>query len=439
MAEITDIKDIQIPDIIPELERGPQWLRDIRKSSRDTYNKTPLPRRGLHLWRYTDPTKFTIDKSAIKDSQFDDMFDKLKNDEIKNLKNDYIAALATDKSGREIEFYETDIIQLHGIVIKKLSEAVESHYDIVNRYLYKLINSETGKFEAMNSALWNDGIFIYIPDGKIVETPIHLLRESGLANSAQFPRLLVVVGKNAEVSIIDEYGGGAVNGEGQSYTNAAVEIFGQQDSRTRYIFLQRQTNSSTVYLSHRAQVEQNATILTIPLSFGGAISKQNFRVTLNGRGADSKMYGLLFGTGRQHFDNHTLHHHAVGNTTSDIDFKVVLKDKANSAYTGLIKIEHNAKTCEAYQENRNLLLSKGCHAETIPELEILNEDVMCSHGATLGPIDPEMVFYLKCRGIEESVAVRMIVAGFVEGTMRQVPADIKERLTDYVIERLENL
>ena len=437
---MTKNNDILIPDMIPELERGPKWLRDIRKSSKDIYNNTPIPRRGLHLWRYTDPTRFIIDRDKVTDSVISDNFEIIKSKELENLSNNRISTLVTDKTGREIEFFGLDKLEQQGIVVKKLSEAVESHSDLVNEYLYDLVNSRTGKFEAMNSALWNDGIFIYIPDGKTVEKPIHLLRESGLEGSAQFPRLLVITGKNSEVTIIDEYGGGAKSNEGeQSYTNSAVEIFGKEDSRTKYIMLQRQTESATVYLSHRTQIEQNASVLTIPLAFGGAVSKQQFGVILNGKGADSKIYGLLFGSGHQHYDNHTIHHHLVGNTTSDIDFKVVLKDKANSAYTGLIRIENNAKTCEAYQENRNLLLNKGCKVETIPELEILNEDVICSHGAAIGPIDEEMIFFLKCRGIEQNEAVRLIVGGFVEGTIKQVSADIKERIVEYVTTRLENI
>jgi Fe-S cluster assembly protein SufD len=169
------------------------------------------------------------------------------------------------------------------------------------------------------------------------------------------------------------------------------------------------------------------------------MSKQNFGVSLDGPYSESDMYGLLFGTGRQHFDNHTLHHHATGQTKSNIDFKVVLRDKALSAYTGLIKIDAGAEVCEAYQENRNMLLNPGTRAETIPELEILNEEVTCSHGATVGPIDPIDVFYLQSRGIGREEAVRMIVSGFVASTLKLVPEDIRERIEDAVARRLEDV
>lgn len=437
---MSDFKDITIPEMIPELERGPQWLKEKRHTSRTDYNNTPIPPRGLHLWRYTDPAKFVFDRDNAADTAFGENYDKVEKIELENLQQNHIAALVTDKGGREFDFHGTDKLAEQGIIVCTLSEAVKKNETLVNEHLYNQVNSRLGKFEAMNGALWNDGLFIYVPDGKVVDKPIHLLRESGLADSIQFPRLLVIVGKNAELTLIDEYGGGSMDmADGQSYTNGAVELVGLNDSRTRYISLQRQTSGAVNYLSHRASIGQNASMLTIPLTFGGMLSKQNFGVSLNGQGADSKMYGLLFGTERQHFDNHTMHHHTIGNTTSDIDFKVVLKDRANSAYTGLIKIDKNAKTCEAYQENRNLMLNKGCNAETIPELEILNEDVMCSHGATIGPLDPEMVFYLKGRGIHYDQAVRMIVSGFVEDTIKIVPEDLKERIRNFINQRLEHI
>jgi Fe-S cluster assembly protein SufD len=432
--------DIMIPDLIPELERGPQWLRNKRRFSREAYNSTPIPPRGLHLWRYTDPSRFVVNKSQAADTAFSDNYDAVEKIELQNLRDGHLEGLVSDFGGRELRFHGFEKSRNEGVIVCSISEAVEKHHDLVEKYLYELVSSRLGKFEAMNGALWNDGVFIYVPDGKTIESPVHLLREAGLSGSSQFPRALVVVGKNAELTLIDEYGGGVpTEADGESYSNGAVEIFGLEDSRTRYVMLQRQSLATTSYLTHRACLEQGANMLTIALSFGGGIVKQNFGVTLNGKSAESRMYGLLFGAGDQHFDNHTLHHHAVGQTHSDIDFKVVLRDRAISAYTGLIRIDREAKTCEAYQENRNLLLNEGCRAETIPELEILNEDVMCSHGATIGPIDPMMVFYLQSRGIGYNEAVRMVVSGFVDDTFRQVPQDLRERISGFVSQRLEHL
>lgn len=428
-----------IPDIRAELERGPQWLRDRRRHARDRFNATPVPPRGLHLWRYTDPSRFLVDLEA-SDSAFDAQLDAVEKLERKHFEDGSLAALAIDYGARNIEIHLSEPLRKLGVVVSTLSDAAKSHGDLLQKYLYQLVNSETGKFEAMNGALWNDGLFVYVPANKTVEKPIHLLREAGLAGSSTFSRLLIVLGQNAEATFVDEYaGGGASETDGLAYSNGAVELFGEQDSRTRYILVQRQQRGTVSYLTHRARIEKGATMMTIPLSFGGLVSKQNFGVILNGEGAHSRMFGLLFGAGRQQFDNHTLHEHAAGNTNSDIDFKVVLRDQARSAYTGLISIDHHAKTCEAYQENRNLLLNKGTRAETIPELEILNEDVSCSHGATVGPIDQMQLFYLRSRGIAREQAIRMIVSGFVASTIAMAPADLQDRITTVINDRLEDL
>jgi Fe-S cluster assembly protein SufD len=430
--------DFKIPEFAPELERGPKWLRELRHFARNSFNSMPMPPRGLHLWRYTDPTKFLVEREGVADTAFSDGYDVIERLEKQHLADGHISCLVTDLGGRKIDIHAPAKLASTGVVIKPLSEAVESHHDLVEQYLYQLINSKTGKFEALNGALWNDGIFIYVPDGQALEQPMHLLREAGLANSAQYPRLLVIVGKNAELTLIDEYGGGSHDpNAGISYSTGAVEIFGLQDSRVRYVNLQRQLAGTHSYLTHRAQAGQNANILTLSLVFGASVTKQNFGVVLNGAGAESNMYGVLFGAERQHFDNHTLHHHAVGKTKSNINFKVVLRDRAMSAYTGLIRIDHNAQVCEAYQENRNLLLNPNTRAESIPELEILNEDVTCTHGATVGPIDPMELFYLKSRGIHQQDAVRMVVSGFIAATLKLVPGDLQERIGQFVAERLE--
>lgn len=433
-------KNYEIEDLSPELLDGPDWLKDRRKISRAAFNEAPVPRRGLHLWRYTDPLQFLFGREHTSDSAISANHKKVEEVALRLLHEEHTAGLAVDLGGRDIKYHIGKGLKNNGFVVSSLKNALSSHQQLVQNYLYSQINNQSGKFEAMNGALWQDGIFVYIPDNAVIEKPLHILHDAGVENAISFPRVLIVVGKNAECTIIDEYSGGGMDREkGNTYVNGAVELFGLADSRTRYVFLQRQASAITSYLTHRAQIEQGANMMTIALSFGGSVTKQNFGVNLNGQGAESNMYGLLFGTGRQHFDNHTLHRHSAGQTRSNIDFKVVLRDRALSAYTGLIRIDNRAKNCEAYQENRNLLLNPGTRAETIPELEILNQEVTCTHGATIGPIDPDMVFYLTSRGLSKPEAVQMIVSGFVSDTLKMVPEDLRSRITDFVEQRLENI
>ncbi len=404
----TNIEKQMIPEDISELELGPDWLKERRRLARNGFNEQPLPHRGVALWRYTDPGD--------------------------------LIAFGHGTENETVTFDIPDEAREMGVMVMSLDEAVESHHDLIEPYLCQLVNSEVGKLEAENSALWNNGSFVYVPDKVAIADPIRITHSIGNNTASAFPRTLIVVGRQSEVDLIDEYTGGPdTDAEGHAHLNGAVEIVGLEASHTRYISLQRLSRATRMYQTHRAKIDRSATMLTVPLAFGGSLTKQNYGVSLDGPGAESRMYGLLFGSGRQHFDNHTLHHHAHGDTYSEIDLKVVLRDKALSAYTGLIRIEQDAPNCQAYQTNRNLMLNPGTRAETIPELEILNQEVSCSHGATIGPIDPMEIFFLNSRGIPTTEAVRMIVTGFFASTLKLVPEDLREQITDFMVERLEDL
>jgi len=435
-TEIQQERSLVLPAVF---ENDPEWLRDARTNSLAAYNTSAIPQRGLHLWRYTDPAHFIIEDTGPSDMSFVRNHVEVDEALAKEVFEGRLDGGAVELGGRRLCYHISDHLASYGGILAPLTQAIKHHEKKVRPYLYQLVNENIGIFEALNGALWEDGIFIYVPDDTVVENPIHIRHEASLGRGRQFHRVLAVIGNNSEVSIIDEYDGGSDGTDGHGYTNSAVEIFGGRDSRIRYVSLQQQSGGVTSYLTQRARIDAGGNIQTIPLVFGAELSKQNFGIMLNGPGAESAIYGLLFGSGRQRFDNHTLHHHASGQTLSNIDFKVVLRDKAQSAYTGLIRIEHDAPTCQAYQENRNLLLNKGAKAETIPELEILNEDVTCTHGATVGPIDPEMVFYLTSRGMMPDDAVRMVVSGFVAKTLGRMPEKLKERIERFVSRRLEGI
>lgn len=320
----------------------PEWLMLSRKAAEEAYKETPVPPRGLHLWRYTDPDRFLATTQGTTSASKQEI-EQHSADLLTRLKNNQIAAAVIDNAGKEVQVFLSEELSKEVLIVSSLSNAVNDHRSLVEPHLYSLINSHTGKFESMNGANWQDGIFIYIPKGKTIEKPIELLRIASTTGS-NYPRLLVVAEQNVECTIIDEYVGGSKAGNSNSQTNAAVEIFGGADSRIRYVQIQNQEANANLYLTHRGKIERGATMLTIPFSFGSEVSKQNFGVTLNGQGSESNMFGLLFGAEHQLFDNHTLHHHTAGQPKSNIDFKVVLRDTALSAYTGLIRIETGART-----------------------------------------------------------------------------------------------
>ncbi|GBE31037.1 feS cluster assembly protein SufD [bacterium BMS3Bbin04] len=172
------------------------------------------------------------------------------------------------------------------------------------------------------------------------------------------------------------------------------------------------------------------------MSFNAGLAKINWATNLAGRGANSRWSGLLLGDTEQHFDTHTRHQHTSGESFSDLLYKVALRDKSMAAYTGLIAVDEHARNCEAYQENRNLLLSADAHVESIPELEIINDDVKCSHGVTVGPLEEEQLFYLESRGIERDEAMRIILAGYYEAVLERVPEAYQETARNELLNKL---
>jgi Fe-S cluster assembly protein SufD len=261
------------------------------------------------------------------------------------------------------------------------------------------------------------------------------LLTAGPADGQQrLQRLLVVVEDHASATIIDEYGVGPGNGGGRA--SVVIEQFVGDNARLNYVPVQNWGSDTVSLMTQRARLGADAHLETVMLSVGGGAGKTDCGAYLAGPGANSILYGLAIGDGKQHYDHHTVHHHQAPHTYSDLHFKVALKEKAESAYTGLIRIDEHAPNCEAYQENRNLLLSSGARAESIPELEILNKEVRCTHGATMGKIEPEEIFYLESRGIEHDEAVRLIVGGFVAPIVDHVPEVARRRMQEIVLRRL---
>ncbi|MCP4582941.1 MAG: Fe-S cluster assembly protein SufD [candidate division Zixibacteria bacterium] len=409
----------------------PEWLYNLRNDAWCNFNKPPMPEIAKHLWKYSNPTNFMLvnqDEHLRLGKRYPQIAQPEEFDPEKG-----VDAYWGNSSDLKVKIQTTEDFKDSGVVFQELHLASKNHEELVKRYLGKLVTFELGKFEALNMAMWDIGAFLYIPDNTVIKNPIYLHRHPTGINTVT--RLLVIMGKNAEATIVDDYRCG--RNKGISLVNSAVEIFADDASRVRYINLQRLATDYHSFITQRTHLARDAESYTLFASVGSGVSKINAGTILDGRGAHSNMYGVAFGDNRQQFDHHTVHHHKSSDSYSNIDLKTVMKDKSSSAYTGLIKIEKEAPNCEAYQENRNLLLNKKARVETIPELEILTDQVRCSHGATVGPLDEETVFYLTSRGISRAEAIKSIVAGFVEPTLAKMPKSVGESVRKIVLEKLE--
>jgi Fe-S cluster assembly protein SufD len=281
-------------------------------------------------------------------------------------------------------------------------------------------NTDTGlsisHFSALAQALWISGASIVIPDGFQATEPIIVDWKSG-----PYPRLDIYVGKGARASVVER------NSLGGRLTTGIVDIHVDDGAQFTYVHAQNAPRDAVVFSHQRARLGRNAKLITLNFAVGGALSRSDVEVKLEGQGAESDMLGLIFGEGKQQFGFQTLQGHRAPDTRSDLLYKCALDDHSHSSYTGVIEIGHDAPRSEAYQANRNLLLSDGARADTEPKLAILIDDVArCTHGATVGPIDEEQLFYLRSRGIDPEAATRIIAEGFFQDVFAKVG---DERLT----------
>ncbi|MBC5806684.1 MAG: Fe-S cluster assembly protein SufD [Candidatus Eremiobacter antarcticus] len=265
------------------------------------------------------------------------------------------------------------------------------------------IGRSVSRYAALTESAWQAGIFIYIPAGVEVSEPISIELHEG-----SYPRIALIAGANSQATVVETHR------EAARLSSGLVDMLVCGGASLRYAHVQECGPSTAVFSHQRAVLERDARLITLNFGIGGRLARNDVEVELQGRGAESEMLGLVFAEGAQEFDYHTLQGHRSPDTRSDLLFKNALDDRSHSSYTGVIVIDRGAQRSDAYQANRNILLSEGARADTEPKLEIEADDVRCTHGATVGPIDEEQLFYASSRGLAPDDAARLIVEGFFQ-------------------------
>lgn len=288
-------------------------------------------------------------------------------------------------------------------------------------------------FRHLNAAAWNAGVQIDVAAGTILPGPV-VVRVHAVG-TVLLPRVLFRVGGSAEATLVEQHLDG---GTGHTVVGRS-DVVGGTGARVRHVVLQTWAEGTRGHLTVQSRAGRDADLLSVFATFGGERVKMELITDLQGEGARSRMVGVALAGDDQRFDHHTRHRHLAGHTWSDIDFKTVGAGRSRNSYTGLIRIEEDARVTEAYQVNRNLLLSKKSRTDAIPELEILNEEVSCSHGATVAPVDQDQLFYLQSRGMDPDEALRLVVRGFLEKTLQAIPESLRPGVEDLVENRLARL
>jgi Fe-S cluster assembly protein SufD len=392
---------------------------DLRREAWNAYVHFPVPSREDEAWRRTDISRLDLDRFALSVATAAPGT-HLPAD-FAQLAGGGEALLLHDDAGfhRRLPAEWKD----QGVIFTDLATAMTEHRALVEKHLLQAVSPRRGKFEALNGALWNRGVFLYVPKGADVAVPLRGGYSFRPADGAAcLPRTVVVVEEGARVTYFDEYASSdPADPADQSLACAAVELFVGPGAELRYVNIQRWGAGVWHFLTQNARLERDAKLTTLVVALGGRLSKANLGSELLGPGATSLLYGLVFGDRSQQFTHQTSQDHQVPNTSSDLLFKAALKDRSRSIYTGLVRIAKEAQKSNAFQTSRNLLLSPEARANTIPTLEILADDVKCGHGATVGSLDDDQRFYLMSRGLDRREAEHTIVEGFFEDVLQRVP------------------
>jgi Fe-S cluster assembly protein SufD len=364
------------------------------------YERLPIPDTTEEHWRFTDLGDF--DPDAFTGAATADISTMLDLD---------VAGYAT--------------VTAEGIDVSKAPDGVT--FELLsddNEHLYSLVGWDE-KFAAHNAAMWKHGLLVVVPKNVQLEKPLYVR----IAVTGQtFWRLVVVAEEGARASLIEEYA--SPSADTAAYSNAVTELFVEQNAKLEYVSLQNLSTETWHFASHHARVERDGELDWVAGGFGSKKGKTRIQNDLNGPGATSRVTGAYFADGHQHLDYDTFQEHIAPNCESDFAFKGALRDHATAVWRGMIRVEPNAQKTNAYQECRNLMLSPTTHAVPIPGLEILANDVRCTHGATVGRVDREQLFYLMARGLSRPEAERLIVRGFFQDVLDRIELEpVREAVT----------
>jgi Fe-S cluster assembly protein SufD len=356
----------------------------------ERYQALPFPTTSDEHWRFTDLKDFDPNSFSANGAKTVERAGSMLDVET--------AALAhVSEAGVEIERAP------EGVVFEPLAEGHE--------LLGTLVGTDE-KFAAHNAAEWKHGLLVRVPAGLELQQPLYVRVTSSVPDAALFWRVLVVAEEGSRFSFIEEHASAAPDLPG--YSNVVAELFVGDGAKLEYVSIQNLSRETWHFASHRATVGRDAELDWVAGGFGSKKGKIRIENDLAGQGGTSRVTGAYFADGAQHLDYDTLQRHIAPNTTSDFAFKGALRDKARAVWRGMIRVEEDAQKTNAYQENRNLLLSPDAHADSIPGLEIEANDVRCTHGATVSQVDRDELFYCMARGLSRGEAERLIVRGFYQ-------------------------
>ncbi len=383
-----------------EVATEPAWLSERRQRGASLAESLPLPDHKSKGWEFTDLSDLEIDSYEQADAE-------------------------AEVSGAE------------GATVVSLADAVSSHAELLREHLGSLVPVED-PFVARNEAGWSDGVLVHVPRGVTVAEPIRIEVPVDRDGAAVGWRTLIVLEEGAEAEVWEHWS--SPDDEVEGLLNSVVELSVGQAATLRYVNTQDISEKAWIFATQRAQVERDARLDWAALGFGSGRGKVRMETKLAGPGSEARVTGGYAGGPGQHLDFDTIQEHAAPNTNSDLAFRGVLAAGSTAVWRGMIKVDPGAQQTDAFQESRNLLLSTEAHADAIPGLEILADDVRCTHAAAIAQIDKEQLFYLTSRGLDPAAAKTLIIEGFLESLVeRLAEGPVRDEISARIEQRLAEI
>jgi Fe-S cluster assembly protein SufD len=405
----------------------PAWVLEQRLKAWAVYENLPFPARTDEEWRRTDIRGLKLDKirpfAGVEDGRVDSLSGVLATAEAGGVSHESErAGVLVQRDAATIYSDLSADVTAKGVIFTDLDTAVKEHPELVKQYfMTKAVPAEYGKYEALHGAFWQGGSFLYVPKGVTVELPFRSFTVAQSPESAIFTHTQIVLEEGAEAFLVDSYRSESL--EDSAFASGVIELFAGKHAQLRYVQVQDWGRHVWNFMTERAVIEDNATLRSLHVTLGSKFTKNSISSQLIGQNSLAEMLGIFFADGDQFFDHHTWQLHESPYATSDLEFKGALKDSSRSVYSGLIKVSEGAQRTDAYQQNRNLVLSRNARADTIPNLEIGANDVRCTHGATVSQVEEEHIFYLQARGIPRTEAQKLIVEGFFRPVIDRIPVE----------------
>jgi len=404
----------------PVVTTEPDWLVERRAKAVEAAKDLALPGPKVRGWEFTDLSK--LDLAAYGPAE-----------PAEAPEGDLGGALAIPEGATGLTQVDGTILGAVGDVISQMTgngrpdgpvvvplDAAAAHYpELIGERLGTIVSGEDDPFVTINEAGWVGGALVYVPRNSRPDKPISLTAiQSASARSLNW-RTLIVLEEGAEAEVWERYL--SADPETASLFNGVTELVVGPGANLRYVCGQALSPASWVFATQRAEVERDGNIEWVALGFGSANGKVRMETKLAGRGASAKVTGAYIGNGRQHLDYDTTQEHAAEDTTSDLAFRGVLDGRSTAVWRGMINVDKGAQRTDAFQDCRNLLLSKRAHADALPGLQIEADDVACTHAAAIAQIDPDQLFYLTSRGLDPALSSELIVGGFLAELVERVP------------------